>query len=256
MTTPTLGRRTFLASTGSVALGAGLAGCLDVFADDRDCDDPEETVLLSARENGLPVDDPPFPTRDEPVPDVTVPAPLHDRDVSTSEFVCDRHQVYTFIFTRCHEACPVLTGVLQHVQADAVDRGYADDVALVQITFDPEHDTAEVLADFEEIMGVDPGPGNWYSLRPETTDRAKTVVHDQFGQEYTALDTEEEEDDGFDLDDLDDDPHEDDGMQMPFMHISLLLVANKAGYIERAYAYDPPHHEEVIDDVRALVDRW
>ena len=262
-------RRRFLAVAGSTVAATTLAGCLGGSeAEDSRCEDDDVTAILPARENGVPIDDPPFPTHGEPIPEHTIPAPLHDREVTTTEFVCDRHQLYTFVFTRCHEACPALTSTLVQAHADSISEGYADDVAFVQISFDPEHDTPEVIADYEETHSVDPDPGHWYTLRPETEERAKEVVHESFGQEYTKVEDEgdqDEDDDGMDPGDLDgigdevtgDDDHDDDDeMQMPFMHISLILLVNKAGYVERAYAYDVPTAAAIIDDTRELADSW
>lgn len=276
-------RRTFLKTAGATAAVGALAGCLGSSGTEQgasgeaeNCEEPAERTVLPEPENGVPVDDPPFPTPGEPIPELTVPAPLHDREVTTTEFVCDRHQLYTFIFTRCHEACPALTSTLSQVHADSITEGYEDEIAFVQITFDPEHDTPDVIAAYEEGFGVDPDPGHWYTLRPETEERAKAVVHDSFGQEYTKTGDDdhedghgehEDDDDGMDPGDLDgigdevgddgegDDDHGDDH-DMPFMHISLVLLVNKAGYVERAYAYNVPNPTVVIDDTQDLVEAW
>lgn len=285
-------RRQFLVTAGAATLAAG-AGCLgflqndgepgesDEPGDDDDtnrCEVDDTKTVLGPPAEGVPVDNPPFPTYGDPIPEVTVPAPLHDRDVTMEEFVCDRHQLYTFIFTRCHEACPGLTAVLRQVQADSIDEGYADEMAFVQITFDPEYDTPEVLAEYEAAHGVNPDPSHWYSLRPESPARAKSIVHETFGQEYAKIADEEDDsgeknDSGFNLDDLDgagdeigdqsDDEtghSEDNGHgetdEMPFMHLSLVLLVNKAGYVERAYAYEVPNYLTVIEETQELIERW
>ena len=67
----------------------------------------------------------------------TVPAPLQDREFSTTEFVGQRHQMLTFVYTNCTTVCPGLTATLRHVQADSVEEGCADEVALLPTTFDP-----------------------------------------------------------------------------------------------------------------------
>src|SRR5438270_12697454 len=53
----------------------------------------------------------------------------------------------TFIFTRCTATCPVLTPMMSFVQ-DRLGSDFAQKIAFVSITVDPEHDTPEVLTDY------------------------------------------------------------------------------------------------------------
>jgi len=64
--------------------------------------------------------------------------------------------VASFIFTRCRNACPGMTGEMQRVQT-AVDRDPAlrDRVRLVCFSVDPAHDTPEKLAEFADRYGAD-----------------------------------------------------------------------------------------------------
>lgn len=63
--------------------------------------------------------------------------------------------VASFIFTRCKNACPGMTGEMQRVQA-VVDRDPAlrDRVRLVSFSVDPSHDTPEKLAEFAARYGA------------------------------------------------------------------------------------------------------
>jgi len=225
-------RRSFV--TAAAAAGAvGLSGCLSALGDGGEY---SETVLPRPDNyEALRERDVPYPVHGDELPDETVRDVLRDEDVSTRGFVGDRHVLMTFIFTDCTGACPALESSLIQVQADAAENGYEDEVALVAITFDPEHDTAEVLREYGEDRGIDSDADNWYFLRPESEERAREVVEDRFGQHYSRNDPD---------------------AMMKYDHLPLLVFANKDGYVERAYANEPPSPNVVIDDTRQVVESY
>jgi protein SCO1/2 len=230
-------RRTVLAATGTAVLGVGSAGCLGVLGGDGVSDD----VVLSPPENydQLSGANLPFPIHGEQLPDTTVPAPLAGREVTTTEFVGERHVMLTFVFTRCSTACPLLTANLVQAQAESIEAGFADEMAFLDVTFDPEYDTAEVLESYAEEQGVDREAGNWWFLRPESPQRAREVVTDTFGVAFQYVEEENRE------------------MQnMAWLHSNLVLLANADGYVERAYNGETPNPADVVDDVTTLHERW
>lgn len=237
-----LTRRTVLA-TGATAVATATAGCLGALG--LDGEDGNPNVVLDPPENhdrrkDLDI---PYPTYGEEIPEVSVPAPLHDRTLSTRAFVGERHVMQTFIYTSCTTVCPGLTASLRQVQADSVEEGYADEIAFLPTTFDPEQDTPERLRTYREKMGVSVEAGNWYFLRPDTPGDAKSVVEDTFGVAF-----ESGNEGGKDSPD-------DTGMTM-FQHASLVLLVNKDGYVERAYNGGPPGASEARADARAVVEGW
>jgi protein SCO1/2 len=239
-------RRTVLRAAGATALGASVAGCTGLGAsDDAEGDD---LVLPPPETGGSSSPDLPYPTYGDELPEATVPAPLHDRTVTTTEFVGERHAMLTFVFTSCTTVCPGLTAALRHVQADATDRGYGDDVAFLVTTFDPEYDTADVLRSYGEDFGVNYDAGNWYFLRPESPERATEVVTDRFGVAFdrrsggSGAGGNETADTG--------------GHQRHFVHLSLVLLVNQAGLVERAYTTDAPPKRTVVEDARSVVEGW
>lgn len=221
-------RRTALKAGFAVGV-AGVAGCLGT-GDDTGPDD----VVLQPPENYDKLQDAelPYPVYGEALPEASVPGVLHDRAVSTREFVGERHLLLTFVYTRCSGICLGLGSNLVQVQARAAADGYADDVALGAISFDPEYDTPERLREWGTERGFDYEMGNAYLLRPESPERARAVVEDTFGEAYK---------------------HEA-GADMPFLHSGLLVLANDQGVVERAYAGDPPSPSTVVDDVETLVE--
>lgn len=121
----------------------------------------------------------PYPQWSQQLPEVTLPAALAGREVTTTEF--DTPLALTFIFTNCMTACPVLTLALQRAQQDAIDGGYADQATFAEISFDPARDTPEAFREYADDRHIDLGADNWYFLLPESEERARAVVTDEFG---------------------------------------------------------------------------
>lgn len=232
-------RRTVLQAVGAAAAGLSTAGCLAGGGNGDDDRDGNVVLDPPERQDRFEDGDVPFPFHGEELPEVTVPAPLHDREMTTTEFVGERHVMLTFVFTRCVDVCPALVSPLVRVQAESISEGFADRMAFLPTTFDVEHDTASVLADYKEKMGVDDEVGNWWFLRPESTQRAEEVVTETFGVHYQYIEPDERDMEG-----------------MAWSHTNLVVLANAAGYIERAYSTQPPNPAEVVEDVNTLLERW
>ncbi|MFC3959358.1 SCO family protein [Halovivax cerinus] len=279
-TQSTIDRRTVLRSAGATAIGGTLAGCLGR-------GERASTDLILAPPEGherAKTTDVPHPIYGDELPSATVPAPLQDRSVTTTGFVGARHTMLTFVFTSCTTVCPGLTATIRRVQADAAERGDADEIVFQAITFDPEYDTGPVLREYGRDLGVDFDAGNWYFLRPESPARARAVVDDTFGVAFERVDGADSTDqsgddpDGGEPGDGDETggnhtaestnetshtaetTNETDGGHgahaRHFVHTSLVLLVNRAGLVERAYTGGPPAPQTVRDDARAVVEGW
>jgi protein SCO1/2 len=190
------------------------------------------------------------PIHGDELPEVTVPAPVQDRDLTSTEFVGDRHVLLTFIFTRCEDVCRTLTANLVRVQATAAQEGFAEDIALLPTTFDPEYDTGDRLAEYSEQYGADLDAGNWFPLRPASNGRAEAVISDTFGEVF-----EREEGGGEDHDHEGEDESDHDHVNFAHQPGSYVL-ANAGGYVERGYPAGPPNAGLLLDHVETLVERW
>jgi len=245
-----MNRRDYLTTAVASAAAISASGCLGLVSSSSgatedvvlDTPDRYEELRASRDSGGLE-----HPIHADPVPEVSAPAPLQDTTVSTTDFVGDRHALYTFIFTRCPNACQLLTQALRQVQSESLDAGFADDVALVPITFDPGYDTPQKLREHGDSHGVLWDADNWWYLRPEGYDRAETVVEDGFGIGFERLDDEDREELGL-------------GEQMKFNHLSAIFLVNKDGYVERAFTGAGPDSQassvNVLDAVTTLRGRW
>lgn len=241
--TPRTDRRTLLrgAAAAGVIAAAGCLGAVSLGDDDVVLDEPPGYDQLREGRDAGGI---PYPIHGDELPEATVPAPNHDREVTTTEFTGDRHVLLTFLFTRCPNVCLILTGNLAQVQSSALDGGYDDEVALLPTTFDPEHDTGEVLHEYSRDRGANPDHESWYCLRPETPERAERVVGDTFGVFFDSLTPEEREE--LEM-----------GPEMHFEHLSSIVLANADGYVERNYVgSDIPNPGALVDDVETLRRRW
>ena len=85
-------------------------------------------------------------------------------------------KIVTFIYTSCPDACLLATGILSRLQGILRDEGLLGArVKLASITFDPERDTPERLAEYAGGFGAD--GESWLFLRGTAAD-TKAVLSD------------------------------------------------------------------------------
>ena len=86
--------------------------------------------------------------------------PVQTQDGRTLRFYDDvmkgKILLINFFFTRCDDVCPHATDNLVRVQELLGDR-VGDEIRMVSISLQPEHDTPEVLAAYTKTHGVKPG---------------------------------------------------------------------------------------------------
>ncbi|WP_254768521.1 SCO family protein [Salinilacihabitans rarus] len=239
-------RRTYLRSLGvaGVAAGAGCLGSVPGLGDDETVLDPPEQSLAGAS----------HPSHGDEIPAVELPDPLTGETVSTADFEGERAYLLTFFYTSCPDgACPALLFHLRAAQADATERGYADDIALLALTFDPDRDTPEELRTYADQQGVDREPGNWHFLRPEDNEAAREIVDGELGVPIERTDDPDAltDDEGGDHGDGGDHDHGD----YMFVHPNLILLVNEDGVVERAYpnAWTRLDTDDLLADVRTVV---
>ncbi len=76
----------------------------------------------------------------------------------TDATLADKVWIGSFIFTRCSLSCPRITSIMKSLQS----RLAGDDVKLVSISVDPEHDTPAVLNEYAKRFDAD--PDRWWFL--------------------------------------------------------------------------------------------
>jgi protein SCO1 len=75
-----------------------------------------------------------------------------------------RTVIVDFIFTRCTSVCSALGVSYQQLQADIQEYHLENEVRLVTVSFDPEHDTPAIVADYGRRFRAD--PETWTILSP------------------------------------------------------------------------------------------
>ena len=110
------------------------------------------------------------------VPDVT----LQTADGQHIDFksLRGRWLLVDFIYTRCMTYCSVQGGAFARLQDRLTAPIARDEVALLSISFDPEHDDPERLADYQRRFG-DRGAG-WLAARPADA-AGLAALHRVFG---------------------------------------------------------------------------
>ena len=101
---------------------------------------------------------------------------LLDQDGRAVRFYSDVLQgnvvVVNFIFTRCTDACPLLTRRMNAVRRALGDR-FGRDVRFVSISVDPEYDTPQELARFAAKQEASFTGWTWLTGKKEDVDRVR-----------------------------------------------------------------------------------
>ncbi|RZH66963.1 SCO family protein [Natrinema altunense] len=236
-------RRTYLGTVGIAGL-ASVAGCLGETlgggTSDTVLDPPEQ-------QRG----DPSYPIHGDEFPSFSVRDPLADETLSLEDVIDERPFVITYFYASCPDGmCQQLLQHLRRIQADALESGYEDDLALLAFTFDPDRDTADALRTHGERMGIDVDAGHWHFLRPEDNETAKTMLEETFGLPLRRDDGESTA--------TSDNESADAGSGYTFTHSALVQLVNERGIVERAYPKAATQREAVntqvmVDDTRTVV---
>jgi protein SCO1/2 len=79
-----------------------------------------------------------------------------------------RTVIVDFIFTRCTSVCSALGSSYQQLQADIQEEHLENKVRLVTVSFDPEHDTPAIIAEYARRLRAN--PGTWTILTPSDSE--------------------------------------------------------------------------------------
>jgi protein SCO1 len=88
----------------------------------------------------------------------------NNRKVFFPEFVKGKLVVMNYIFTNCPDICPLSTNNMRLIQ-ERIKKEKIESVEFVSVSFDPAHDSPEVLQKFAEIRNLD--LSNWTFLTGE-----------------------------------------------------------------------------------------
>jgi protein SCO1/2 len=80
-----------------------------------------------------------------------------DQELSLDQIIKNNQRVLIvdFIYTRCQTVCIALGNSFQSLQETLLKRGLQDQIGLLSISFDPEHDDAQALKRYQQRFRID-----------------------------------------------------------------------------------------------------
>jgi protein SCO1/2 len=105
----------------------------------------------------------------------------------TNEDLRGKFVLYNFIYTGCPEPCNNLNQTMREIQ-DRIDDAELGDipVQLITISFDPENDTPDALAEYAKAQGAD--PSLWIFATLNDPALLKTIIGGGFEAYYNQKD--------------------------------------------------------------------
>jgi cytochrome c peroxidase len=144
------------------------------------------------------------------------------------DFLGDKIVVLSFIYTTCSDAngCPLASYVLRKVQDRALaDPALRERVRLVSVSFDPEHDTAAVMAAYGERLRA---PGfDWPFLTTASLAELQPLL-DAYDQ-WIVRDA-----------------------SGAFSHVLRVMLIDRERRVRNIYSVSFLHADVVLNDVRTL----
>jgi cytochrome oxidase Cu insertion factor (SCO1/SenC/PrrC family) len=148
----------------------------------------------------------------------------------------DRVTVMSFIYTRCAagKACPYATGVLNQLHELSVnDQTLAKNMRLVSLSFDPEYDTPQRLADYSEAIREEKSGCDWRFATAKSRADLELILA-AYGQT------------------VDKRPNPGDP-QGPLFHILRVFLIDREGRIRNIYSSGTLDPRLVLADVKTLL---
>jgi cytochrome oxidase Cu insertion factor (SCO1/SenC/PrrC family) len=158
------------------------------------------------------------------------------KSLNLSELTHGRITVLSFIYTRCAapKACPYATGVLYDLHAVSTgDNGLAKNMRLVSLSFDPDYDTPQRLAEYSEAMREQKSGCEWRFVTTKSRADLDSILkgYDQ------AVDKRSNPNDP----------------QGPLYHILRVFLIDRQGRIRNIYSSATLDPRLVLADVKTLL---
>ena len=147
-----------------------------------------------------------------------------------------RITVLSFIYTRCAapKACPYAVGVLSQLHALSTnDKELATNIRLISLSFDPDYDTPQRLAEYSEAMREQKSGCEWQFVTAKSHAALESILR-SYGQ---AVDQRSNPNDP----------------QGPLYHILRVFLIDRAGRIRNIYSSATLDPRLVLADVKSLL---
>lgn len=154
-----------------------------------------------------------------------------------SDFYGDKFVILSFIYTQCSDlnGCPLVTAVFYKIKQRIIDKNpeLADQLRLISLSFDPKHDTPEVMK-FYGQGSKDLGGAEWEFLTTKSIEELNPIING-FGQ-YVNKEYDEEGNE-----------------TSSYAHILRVFLIDKDGNKRAQYSAGFLHEESLMSDVQTLL---
>jgi protein SCO1 len=158
------------------------------------------------------------------------------KSLNLRELTHGRITVLSFIYTRCAapKACPYAAGVLSQLHAlSANDKELATNMRLISLSFDPDYDMPQRLAEYSEAMRDAKSGCEWQFVTAKSHPALESILR-SYGQ---AVDQRSNPNDP----------------QGPLYHILRVFLIDRAGRIRNIYSSATLDPRLVLADVKSLL---
>ncbi|MDZ7781969.1 MAG: SCO family protein [Halioglobus sp.] len=98
------------------------------------------------------------------------------------ELMAGRIVLLSFVYLSCTDVCPVATAKLHSIRAlSAREPDLRDNLEFVTVSFDPERDTPEALADYARVFTENNRGAPWHFLTTRSQEQVNRIL-DAYGQ--------------------------------------------------------------------------
>jgi cytochrome oxidase Cu insertion factor (SCO1/SenC/PrrC family) len=155
-------------------------------------------------------------------------------EVSLHALFENRLTVLALMYTRCGDVCPMATARMIDLQALAAeDPEIGPRLSMISLSFDPAHDTPEVMADYGDAVRIDaPGAPEWTFLTAADAEGIRPVL-EAYDQPVARKR----------------DPDDPAG---PFSHLLRVFLIDGEGRVRNIYSADFLDPRLVMNDLRTL----
>ncbi|MGQ0663508.1 MAG: SCO family protein [Pseudomonadota bacterium] len=146
----------------------------------------------------------------------------------------DKFVVLSFIYTRCADACPLATAVLSDVvAASRRDEALRANLKVISLSFDPEHDRPQIMAEYARAMAA-PGPPDWLFLTTASQSAVRPILSG-YGQSLTKV------------------PRAEDPGGFDFIHLLRVYLIDRGQRIRNVYSAAFLDPRLILADLRTLL---
>ncbi len=154
------------------------------------------------------------------------------RDLALSSLLDGKLTVLSFIYTRCADVCPMATLFLHDLRAEALqDARLREVVHFISLSFDPDHDTPEVMSAYASAMAAH-STRSWAFL---TTAGRAEIEHLLTAYDQAVIEKANPDD-----------------AYGPLSHQLRLYLIDSSGWVRNIYNLDYMDPRLVLNDLRTL----